>query len=218
MTLRRVSALFVDPNGVYAGLPGVDLWPIQRDARTYIGDDPVVAHPPCQRWGKFATGGTHPSAKRQTIGDDGGCFRAALGAVRICGGVLEHPKDSKAWAAYGIRSPPPEGGWVRADAYGGYTCCVWQGHYGHFAGKATWLYAANVTLPDLKWGKAEANIPAWMVERYGERKARKIGLVAMVGGKDKTRTREATPPAFAELLLSIARTAWPLKIPDGHDP
>lgn len=204
--MADLAALFVDGSGVYSGRPGVDVWPAERDARLYAGPRPVVAHPPCQRWGRFATGGTHPSAARRVVGDDGGCFASALASVRRWGGVLEHPKDSKAWPAHGLVAPPASGGWVPAGDGVGWTCCVWQGHYGHFAGKATWLYAAHVQLPDLTWGKAEARIPDWMVERYGERKARKIGLVAMVGGKDKTRIREATPPAFAELLLSLAAT------------
>lgn len=29
-------------------------------------------------------------------------------------------------------------------------------------------------------------------------------MMAMVGGKDKTRIRNATPPAFKELLIQIA--------------
>jgi hypothetical protein len=37
--------------------------------------------------------------------------------------------------------------------------------------------------------------------------ARKIGVVAMVGGKDKTRIRNATPKPFRDLLISIAGTA-----------
>ena len=48
-----------------------------------------------------------------------------------------------------------------------------------------------------------------MIERYGEAKARKIGVVAMVGGKDKTKIRNATPPAFRDLLVQLAQTARP---------
>lgn len=62
-------------------------------------------------------------------------------------------------------------------------------------------------LPTLKWGKTEQRLPAWMVERYGYEKARRIGVVAMVGGKNKTAIRNATPLPFRDLLLSIARQA-----------
>lgn len=48
-----IAALYVQRNGSYAGLPDVDLWDEQRDARKYAGPYPVVAHPPCQRWGKM---------------------------------------------------------------------------------------------------------------------------------------------------------------------
>lgn len=203
----KVAALFVDAQGTYAKAPGVDLWTEERDARLYTGNDPAVCHPPCQRWGRFATGGPHPSAERKQVGDDGGCFAHALATVRRVGGVIEHPKDSRAWQAHGLQAPPAAGGWVPAGDGVGWTCCVWQGHYGHFAGKGTWLYAAHVKLPELTWGKPPQNLPAWMVERYGYAKARRIGVMAMVGGKDKTRIREATPDAFRDLLLAIARTA-----------
>lgn len=32
---------------------------------------------------------------------------------------------------------------------------------------------------------------------------RRIGVMAMVGGKDKTRIRNATPPEFRDVLLSM---------------
>src|SRR5258708_3804871 len=49
-----VAALYVDPNGVYASLPGVEVWDEARDARLYAGPWPVVAHPPCARWCRLA--------------------------------------------------------------------------------------------------------------------------------------------------------------------
>lgn len=145
-----IAALFVDPRGPYIGLQGIDPWTKDRDARLYSGPWPVVAHPPCERWGRYATGG--PSAKIKRIkGDDGGCFAAALAAVRKWGGILEHPAHSAAWDAFGLFKPD-ESGW-KADILGGWTCQVWQGHYGHKAAKATWLYAFGVRdLPSLRWG------------------------------------------------------------------
>jgi hypothetical protein len=44
-----------------------------------------------------------------------------------------------------------------------------------------------------------------MIERYGYEKARRIGHMAMVGGKRKTEIRDATPPEFRDVLLAMAR-------------
>lgn len=44
-----------------------------------------------------------------------------------------------------------------------------------------------------------------MIERYGYEKARRIGVVAMIGGKHKKAIRERTPIMFRDLLISIAQ-------------
>lgn len=201
-----VAALYVETDGCYFELPDVEPWDAARDARRYAGPWPVVAHPPCQRWGRFWHGSTR-KPHQFCLGMDGGCFAAALMAVRNFGGVLEHPAQSGAWRAFALSTPPKAGGWVKADFWGGWTCHVEQGHYGHVARKATWLYAARVDLPDLKWGSSGQRLPAYAVERYGYEKARRIGVVAAIGGKHKTRIRNATPEPFRDLLLGIARTA-----------
>lgn len=203
----KIAALYVETGGCYFGLPDVDPWDLERDARLYSGPHPVVAHPPCQRWGRFATGSTRKPGQYR-VGEDAGCFAAALTAVRNYGCVLEYPKDSLAWNYFGLMRPPGAGGWVKADSYGGWTCCLEQGHYGHFSRKPTWLYAVSADLPPLRWGKSEQRLPAYAVERYGYEKARRIGVIAAVGGKDKTRIRNATPAAFRDVLLSIARSAY----------
>lgn len=204
-----VAALYVDPRGCYANLPGVEAWGEDRDARTYGGPWPVVAHPPCQRWGKFATGA--PNKPRQyQVGDDAGCFAAALKVLYRFGGVIEHPAHSKAWVAFHLNRPPADGGWVVADEGCGalWTCQVDQGHYGHFSRKPTWLLAHDsCRLPQLIWGPSPQRVHPRALELHGYKKARRIGMVAMVGGKDKTRIREATPPAFRDVLLGMARSA-----------
>jgi hypothetical protein len=89
----------------------------------------------------------------------------------------------------------------------GWVCHVEQGHYGHLSRKGTWLYASGTELPELIWGRGEQRIHPRALELHGYAKARRIGMMAMVGGKDKTRIRNATPEPFRDLLLSIARTA-----------
>jgi len=198
-----LAALYVQTGGVYFGLPDVDPWDRARDARLYAGPWPVVAHPPCERWGRYWSGG--PSARvRRLKGDDGGCFAAALGAVRRWGGVLEHPADSAAWAHFGLFLPLRSGGWTVADWQGGWTCCVDQGHYGHLAQKSTWLYAVGVELPSLRWGRARAR--ARLDEGYHSaeerRRAIRTGACQRLSGKQCA----ASPVLFRDLLLAMART------------
>jgi hypothetical protein len=212
--MNTIAALFVETDGCYYGLPGVDPWDIERDARRYQGPWPVVAHPPCQRWGRYWHGS--PSKPHQyQLGADGGCFATALHAVRIYGGILEHPKDSRAWEWFGLNKPPHDGGWVESDFMGGWTCCVSQGHYGHLAGKPTWLYAVGCELPELLWGPCEQRIHPRALELHGYEKARRIGMMAMVGGKDKTRIRNATPLEFRDVLIDMARSVSDKRTEEG---
>lgn len=205
--MNFVSALYVEKDGCYFNQPGVQPWDEERDARKYMGPYPVVAHPPCQRWGRFWHGSTCKPHQFK-LGDDGGCFAAALKAVQTWGGVLEHPADSHAWKHFGLTPPIRGRGWVKADKFGGYTCYVEQGHYGHFARKGTWLYATGTDLPELNWTIGEQRLHPTAVARHGYVKARRIGMVAMVGGKDKVKIRNATPPEFRDVLLGIARSAY----------
>jgi hypothetical protein len=201
-----IAALYVGADGPYADLDGVDLWDVARDARGYAGPHAVVAHPPCERWGRYWFGG--PSVReRKTLGDDGGCFASALAAVRAWGGVLEHPEASNAWRAFGLMTPPKSGGWVVADGCGGWTCCVEQGHYGHRARKATWLYAIGVELPSLRWGRAAGKTR--LDEGWHSTEARHAARAAGVAPRERLSARErwATPPEFRDVLLAIARTA-----------
>ena len=209
-----ISALFVEKGGVYFNDLRIDPWPVSRDARSYRGPNPVVAHPPCKRWGRYWHGG--PSCRERLLkGDDGGCFASALWSVRTFGGVLEHPEGSAAWPWFGIPRPPKSGGWIPADEFGGVTCCVEQGHYGHPARKATWLYVVGTAPADLIWGPSENK--ARMDAGYRtaeERKASKPAPVSVdvltlapyepsaerVGGTDLM----ATPPAFKAALVAIA--------------
>jgi len=204
-----IAALFVETNGAYFNVPGVDPWDELRDARKYRGDYPVVAHPPCQRWGKFWAGSPSWIARtgeRKIKGDDKGCFAAALTSVRNFGGVLEHPWGSYAWPHFGLTVPPRNGGWVKADDSGGWTCCVEQGRYGHYARKPTLLYAVRTELPDLLWGKSDPVFPQWAIDRYGLEKCKRMGELAFKGGGKDNSYRISTPTEFRDILIGMARS------------
>jgi len=196
-----VAALFVERRGSYFGAPGIELWDEKRDARTYSGPHPVVAHPPCSRWCRLA--GLVQARWGHKKGDDGGCFASALASVRRWGGVLEHPAYSDAWLAHGLVPPVTGGGWTSADFEGGWTCYVEQGRYGHAAKKGTWLYACGLErLPSLRWGsspdqRSESPV-SWCGNHVasGENRPR-LGKAAAI----------ATPAEFRAELLAIARQA-----------
>ena len=196
--MNMIAALYVETDGAYFGLEGVDPWDEARDARKYAGPWPVVAHPPCQRWGALAAvnysrwGGEH-----NRPGNDHGCFRAALHAVQRFGGVLEHPAKSKAFGAHGISTPKGKG-WQRCIT-GGWVCEVWQSAYGHKANKATWLYYFGPrNPPELIWDRPRGTHQVGFHDQRGPAR-----------NKPTLSKREAiaTPIPFRELLLSIARTA-----------
>lgn len=209
----KVAALYVETGGSYYDLPDVDPWDEARDARLYAGPYPVVAHPPCQRWGKLWAGQPlhiKRTGQRKVKGDDGGCFKAGLAAVQKWGGVLEHPWGSFAWPYFGLNTPPREGGWVNADFDGGWTCCVEQGRYGHHARKPTLLLVYGVplqVLESLLWGKSEATLDPEVIARIGLEKAKRRGEVASKGGGTDSAPRIGTPEPFRNLLLAMARAA-----------
>jgi len=197
-----VAALYVETGGIYFGLPGVDPWDEQRDARRYVGPYPVVAHPPCQRWTNLALvnyarwGGEH-----NRPGNDGGCFESALEAVRRWGGVLEHPAQSRAWSHYGLLRPYGTGWCYQPDVSfprGGYHVCeVWQSAYGHRARKATWLlYSGQDVPPDLRWDRVPGSHQVGFQDQRG--KARNKPTLTR-------REAAATPVEFRDALLAMAR-------------
>jgi hypothetical protein len=201
-----IAALFVATGGCYFGLPNVDPWDQTRDARLYAGPWPVVAHPPCERWGRYWSGGPMlaKTPRAKTKGADGGCFASALASVRRWGGVLEHPEASSAWAAHGLRKPPRTGGWIQAGDDLGWTCCVEQGHYGHRARKATWLYANAVELPSLRWGKsaATARLDEGFHSTEERRRATRTGICQRLSKLQ----RAATPIEFRDVLIAMAES------------
>lgn len=194
-----IAALFVETDGCYFGLPGVDPWDEKRDARKYTGPHPVVAHPPCQLWGKFARvnykrwGGEHNKP-----GNDGGCFASALSSVRKYGGVIEHPAFSYAWEAFNLPHPQINK-WTKIGSE--WVCEIWQSAYGHKARKRTWLLYCGENDPHkMRWGRQDGTHQIGFQDQRG--KARNKPTIS---GK----AASATPLAFREELISLAMKSKP---------
>ena len=190
--MRTIAALYVDPRGPYPKMPGVEPWDEQRDARLYAGPHPVVAHPPCGPWGSMA----HYSRQ------DADLAPRAVEQVRAWGGVLEHPARSRLWRALGLPRPGE-----LPDAFGGVCIEVFQVDWGHVALKPTWLYLVGVS-PSAVPRVPEREPTHWI---SGSRKPRAVpgaGGVAPAHIKFcSNEQRRRTPPAFAEMLVGLARQA-----------
>lgn len=176
--ISDVAALYVDPRGPYPRL--VEPWYDEvRDARTYSGPWPVVAHPPCGPWGRFAF----------RCKQDASCAPSAVLAVQRFGGVLEHPAHSALWRHCGLPCPG-EG----VDAHRGWSIVVNQCDWGHACKKPTWLYLVGVH----ELGAAPpAGTPTHRVTNNtrGDKSLPRASAAAL----------RRSPPAFAEWLISLAQ-------------
>ncbi|QTR47758.1 hypothetical protein J9253_07520 [Thiothrix litoralis] len=191
MQAEKVAVLFARNDSVYKQLPDVDVYDESRDARTYAGVYPVVAHPPCRAWGRL-----RHMAKPQPHEKALAFF--AVEQVRKCGGVLEHPAGSTLWQAAGL----PEPG--ETDQAGGFTLVVPQQWWGHKAEKMTRLYICGLRpgeLPPFSMVMGEAS------HICGTSGRRSDGTRSDRRKEISKREREATPPAFAEWLVALARKA-----------
>lgn len=202
-----VQALFVDTKGIYRELLGAEnCWGVDRDARTFTGPGPVVAHPPCQLWTAMAAVNfkRYSNEKNRPAyagGSDGDCFLFAIAAVRVFGGIVEHPAQTRAWAYYGLPAPT-RGKWTRLAGQGvecAAVCQVSQCAYGHRARKRTWLFYCGQRPPfELDWSE-----PAY-THQIGHDAKMKRPRPSL--GK---REASATPRAFAETLIRLADWSRP---------
>lgn len=187
--MYKIAALFVERHGVYSHIDYVDSWDVDRDARNYDGPYPVIAHPPCQKWGNFAIlnykrwGGEHNKPK-----EDGGCFESALNSVNKFGGVLEHPAGTHAWAEYNLVKPV-FGKWIKSGE--GWVTNVRQASYGHNARKSTWLYYKGASEPfGLIWSKDTGKA--------------QIGKFDRIKPTMTKKEANATPMKFRDMLIRLA--------------
>jgi len=183
---RQVAALYVDEAGPYSKLPGVDIWPVSRDARKYPGPVPVVAHPPCGPWGRLS----HLCTRQ-----DPQLALAAVKQIAQFGGVLEHPAHSKLWAHLDLPRPnelPFRGFWtLRVD----------QVRWGHVARKPTWLLFSKIS-PSVVGPLPPPRSPTHWIGGSKTDPHRPPGM-GFASGVQARRT----PEPFARWLVSLARGA-----------
>ena len=184
MTVRRVAALYVDAAGPYAGLAGVDCWPLKRDARRYAGPWPIVAHPPCGPWGSYA----HKSH------EDPELALRAVEQVQRYGGVLEHPAKSRLWKSCDL----PQPGATAKRQGNAYTVEIRQVDFGHRASKPTWLYiVGGGILPPMP-----LPVPDPAPPRPYKSGRQPRGVLETLS----KRQRKLTPPRLADWLVRVAQT------------
>jgi hypothetical protein len=131
-----VAVLFARSDSIYKTFPDVEVFDAERDARTYDGPYPVVAHPPCRAWGRLRTF-SNPRPDERNLA------RLAVALVREFGGVLEHPANSTLWPAQRLPRPGER------DHVGGWTLPAPQKWWNHKAEKATWFYIVGCDFRDV---------------------------------------------------------------------
>lgn len=197
-----VSVLYVDRHGPYPLLVQ-DWYDAARNAMTYRGTRPVVAHPPCGPWSRLSR--LHKHAEEIALAPH------AVATVQRCGGVLEHPAGSKVWDACGLPKPdrlvavsPRASVHVSGpDEHLGYTLEVCQCDWGHPARKRTWLYIVGCAFEALPPIPPPREPTHWA--SGGRTRSSRQGAPVPPGIKVcSAQQRRRTPTAFAEWLVSVA--------------
>lgn len=183
MGLVVAAVLFARKDSRYKNLVGYDVYDIDRDARTFEGKLPVIAHPPCRAWGRLS----HMANPRP---DEKDLAYFALEKVRANGGVLEHPKGSKLWKEANLPKPDEP-----SDEYGGFTILVDQYNFGHVARKWTHLYIVGIDKADLP------PIPT----REGTPWKTICGITGQRGRRCTQYEREYTPDLLIDFLTEICK-------------
>lgn len=182
---KDVAVLFARKDSIYKSFPECDVFDIERDALTFDGSLPVVAHPPCRSWGRLRSfAKPRPGEQELAIW--------AIDIIRKNGGVLEHPESSMLWAVEHL----PKG--RERDEFGGFTLSIDQHWFGHLARKRTWLYICGISPKEIP-SYAPKFEPITHV--VGGSVYRGFYARPEVPRSD----REHTPPDFAKFLIEIAK-------------
>lgn len=187
--MNKIAVLFARADSVYKTFPQCDVYDAARDALTYPGGLPIVAHPPCRGWGGLSHMAKHTEAEKQLA-------VWSVEQIRRDGGVLEHPKRSSLWQHMNL--PAPGKG---TDEFGGFSVGIAQSCFGHRAEKLTLLYIVGCTFKDLppipyRMGESEFVVGTSGRRRNGTRYKHKKEI--------SKAEREHTPVDLAKWLCETA--------------
>ena len=173
----RVAVLCAAPRSIYRQIDGVDIYNRRRDAWTFAGDMPVVAHPPCRVWSAKTKHQAKPDPGERELG------LFCCEQLRQCGGVLEQPAFSELFAAAGFPKPGTKS---TGDVW---TLEIWQAWFGYPMKKTTWLAFAGIP-------REVVEIPLILHQRGGDERTEQVM---------SREQRSATPLPFAKWLVAAAR-------------
>lgn len=153
----------------------MEVFDIDRDARTFNGEMPVVCHPPCRAWSAYCSHQAKPLPGEKDLGP------YCVERLKEVGGVLEHPAHSRLWKYMNLPKPG------QSPINGLWSIEVQQAWWGDCRSKKTWL---------LFCGVGSVLVPMLPHDSHKDRDR---------WNKMSKTKRSATPRKFAEWLIQVAR-------------
>lgn len=181
---KKVAVLFTMPNSIYNSFPQCDCYDEKRNALTYSGQLPIIAHPPCRLWSRMKGLSTAPQSEKELA-------RWAVKQIREKGGVLEHPAYSDLWKEMDL----PKGQMI--DQFGGWTLFINQYWFGHKAEKKTWLYIVGCKPSEIPNYSIDYSTPQYTVSNCTRTKIKKKNVTHY--------ERKATPVKLAQWLIDLSQ-------------
>jgi len=179
MNQANVAVLCAANNSVYKKIDcRIDVYDAKRDARTFCGGMPIVAHPPCRAWSAYCSHQAKPEPGERDLAP------YCVEWLAKCGGVLEHPAHSKLWSTLGLPRPGERA------VNGLWSMKVNQSWWGDKRTKSTWLLFSGIhvsELPDIPFALHDPRNDTEQWNRMSKHQ------------------RAATPLEFANWLISVAR-------------
>ena len=127
-----IPVLFTQDNSNYDKIKLFDCYDIKRNALSFVGRIPLIAHPPCRKFSKLRGLSTAPLSEKKLA-------FFALAKIRQFGGILEHPRSSTLWLNGNFNLDGS------VDTYGGFLRSVDLSWFGYPARKKTMLYFCGIT-------------------------------------------------------------------------